>query len=254
MRPVDGKRIFAVIGLTTISLVIALLLMLYVFDRDDAQASMELGETFVFKELETEKIDKNVQKRQDRLERFKRQLLFNPNPIQYDDQPPVDYLRQKRLSDLHEIQMKLDQCRNSNPIPNDCEKFHREMVEIHQALDYEIRNNNFGRSYDGPNYAVDESNVENFGKFSAIPDVPADFAMHEMNREDKVLQSANDYSPFPKFHEDLENRPFNAWNVNEPPQDAPELSMPPPIPTFGSVRDNEKINPLKAQNFGKEFE
>lgn len=258
MRAADGKRIFAIIGLMCVCLVIALVLMLYAFDRDNDQH----GETIVFKEIETTKIEQNIQKRHvpdevikksigvklDRFKRFKRQLAFNP--AYYAEQPVVENLRQKRLSEkLKEIQIKFEHCRNMHPIPSDCEKFHHEMVEVHQALDHEIRMSEFGRYYDNQNYGVDEPNLQNFGKLSDVPDLPGEVPMHELNREDKVLQSVNGFSSFPKFHEELDNRLSNSWNVM-PPQNAPELHMPPPIPF---ERDNEKINPLKAQNFGKKF-
>lgn len=262
MRAVEGKRVFAVIGLMCVCLVIGLLLMLYAFDRDEEQSSIEYSETIEFKALEPPNIDQNHQKQSvsdestqksalvnsDRLKRIKRQLSFDP--MHYVDPPTEHYLRHKRLSEkLQEIQVKFEQCRQFSPIPNDCEKFHREMSEIHQALDHEIRNSNLGQAYDGQNYAVDETNVENFGKFSPVPDLPGQFAMHELNRE----ESANEYSPFPRFHEELDNRLQSTWNVNEPPQDVPQFSMPPPMPmpSFDIARDNEKISPLKAQNFGK---
>lgn len=269
MRAVDGKRVFAVIGLMCICLVIGLLLMLYAFDRDREPSSIEYSETIAFKPLEAATIDPPLQKHDvhdeslqksaevkfDRLKRIKRQLSFDP--MYYVDPPTEQYLRQKRLSDqLQEIRMKFEHCRQFNPIPDDCEKFHREMAEIHQALDLEMRNSNFGQAYEGQNYAVDETNVENFGKFAAIPDLPGEYPMHELNREDKVLQSANEYSPFPRFHEELDNRLQNTWNVNEQPQDVPQFSMPPavpPMPSFDIARDNEKTSPLKVQNFGKEF-
>lgn len=273
MRTVDGKRIFAIIGLMCIFLVIVLLLMLYSFDRDDDQSSINFGETIVFKDIETTKIEQNIEKRHApdeavqksdgaRFNRFKRQLAYNP--IYYDEQPMVGNLRQKRLAEkLKEIQFKFEQCRNVNPIPMDCEQFHREMVEVHQALDQEIQMSKFGPYYDSQNYAVDEPNYDNFRKFSDLPDPPGNVAMHELNREDKALQSVQEFSPFPKFHEEMDSRLLNSWNVHEPPppQNAPVFPVQPPpvpfegtLPSFGSERDNEKISPLKAQNFGKKFE
>lgn len=269
MRAADGKRIFAIIGLMCVCLVIALVLMLYAFDRDDDQLSTNHGETIVFKEIETTKIEQNIQKRHvpdemdkksdgvklDRFKRFKRQLAYNP--FYYDEQPVVENSRQKRLSDqLKEMQMKFEHCRNTHPISSDCEKFHREMIEVHQALDHEIRMSEFGRYYDSQNYAVDQPNME---KLSLIPDLPGEVPLHELNREDKVLQSVNEFSPFPKFHEEMDNPLLNSWNVNQPPQNAPELHIPPSrpfegaIPSIGIERDNEKVNPFKAQNFGKKF-
>lgn len=275
MRTVEGKRIFAIIGLTSICLVFALLFMLYAFDRDETvlndTSSTNFGETFIFKELETTKIDQNVQKRHvpdesiyksntvkfDRFKRLKRQLALNP--VYYSEQPSVENSRHKRLSEkLKEVQMKFELCRNSNPVPNDCEAFHREMIEVHEALEHEIQMSKFGRYSDQSYVAVEQPNLENYGKFSEIPEFPGD-TMQEFNREDKVLQIANEFSPFPKFHEELDNRHFNSWNVKEPSQNAPEFLVPSPPartipPSFGSVRDNEKITPLKPQNFGKKFE
>lgn len=277
MRSVDGKRIFALIGLMCICLVIALLLMLYAFDRNDDQSSLNFGEEIVIEHIETiepTKSEKSVQKRNvpddesmeksddvevDRFKRFKRQLTMNP--VDYYEQPTVESLRQKRLSDLSEklkeMQSKFEHCRNFNPIPSDCEQFHREMVEVYQALDHEIQLSKFGPYYDSQNYAVDEPTNHhqiNFGKFADLPSdlPPGEIALHELNREDKVLQSVNEFSPFPRVHEELENRHLNSWNINEQPQNVPmqQPSVPMPIP---SVRDNDKINPLKAQNFGKKF-
>lgn len=282
MRTVEGKRIFAIIGLTSICLVFALLFMLYAFDRDEIVLNDKLpsqfGETLIFKELETTKINENVQKRHvqdesngksntvkfDRFKRFKRQLAMNP--VYYSEfEPTVENPRYKRLSEqLKEIQMKFHQCRISHPIPDYCEKFHHEMVTVHEALQQEIQMSNFGRNYNDQNYVVEQPQPENFGKFSEVPNTPDD-TMYEINREDKVLQSANEFSPFPRFHEELDNRHSNSWNVNEQVQSAPEFSMPPPppppsqllsstrtlSPSFGSLRDNDKVNPLKAQPFGK---
>lgn len=271
MRNVEGKRIFAIIGLTSICLVFALLFMLYAFDREEIvlneKSSTNFGDTLIFKALETTKNNQNVQKRHvpdesiyktktvkfDRFKRFKRQLQLNP--VYYDEQPAVENPRYKRLSEkLKEIQMKFEQCRNSNLVTDDCGKFHHEMTKVHEALNREIQMSQFGRNYDSQSYVVEQPNLENYGKFSEVPQLLGVSPMQEFNREDKVLQSANEFSPFPKFHEELNNQHLNSWYANEPAQNDPEytIQQPSPIPSLGSVRDNnDKVTPLKPQNFGK---
>lgn len=254
MRTSEGKRLFAIIGLMCICIVIALLFLLFAFDyeeiasNDRSSSSSNLPVTFVFKPIETTNAEEAVQKRQisdelifqsdrvkrsNRQKRFKRQLVMSP--AYYDDRFAATNLRQKRLSEhLHEVKMKFEQCRNSNNAdPNECERFFREMVEVHEALNHEIQrlqqsDRNFESQPHGPNGV----SVENVGKLSEIP-ATLGRPMQEFNREGQVLQSAHEFSPFPKFHEELNNhRLSSAWNV---PDDSIETS----------ARDNEKVAPLK---------
>lgn len=270
MRAVEGKRVFAIIGLMCICLVIALLFMLYAFDRDEIissdQSSPNFGETFIFKEIETTKIEQTVRKRHvpdesvdksnsvkfDRFKRFKRQLTLDP--VYYAEQATMENSRQKRLSEkLQEVKIKFEKCRNSNSGQNDCANFYREMIALREALNHEIqKTSEFNRNYEV------QSNLENYGE---LPDLPGD-TLYEFNREDKVSQNANGFASFPKFHEELDDRRSKLWNVNEPLRNAPDFSIspppPPPSPTpmqqsFANLRDNEKIIPLKNSNFGKRF-
>lgn len=271
MRGVEGKRVFAIIGLTCICLVVALLFMLYAFDREEIissdQSSTNFGETFIFKEIETTKIEQNVRKRHvldgsidksksvkfDRFKRFKRQLALNP--VYYDEQSTLENPRQKRLSEqLQEVKEKFEQCRNSNSGQDDCGNFYREMIEVSEALNHEIqRTSEINRNHEV------QTNLGNYRQLSH--DLPGD-TMYEFNREDKVIQNANEFSPFPKFHEELENRRSNVWNVNEPLRNnAPDFSRPPAMSstrslqqTFDSLRDNGKNSQLKTSKFGKRFE
>lgn len=241
MRTVGTKRILAIIGLTSICLVIVLVLMLYAFDYDEnvvngQQQSAKFVETYIFKEFQTAAIKEDLRKRSipeqsisksvsdkfDRVERFKRQLPINS--VYYAEQP-VENTRQKRLSEhLQDVRMKFEQCKNSQSDPMECAKFYREMMEVSDALKQEIQSiGEIPRNFDSPDYAVGQENYENYGKFAQLPDVSGD-TMHEFNREDKILQSANEFSPFPKFHEDLDTRQFNSWSESEPSRNPQDFS------------------------------
>lgn len=236
MRSVEAKRVLAIIAFTCVCLVMALVLMLYAFDRDENvpvadQLTAKFVEKYVFKEIETTEIKENIRKRNvpresnsksvsekfdRRVKRSKRQLP--DNPAYYVDQPEPELItRRKRLIEhLQDVRMKFEQCRNSQSDPNECAQFYREMVEVSEELDREIKlTSEIARNYDNQDYALAQENYENYGKFSQLPDMPGD-AMYEFNREDKALQSVNEFSPFPKFHEELHTPSFSPWQSDEP--------------------------------------
>lgn len=178
------------------------------------------------------------------------------DPVEANDPATNDKIfRHKRLSEhLDHVKKQFHLCRSSKTDPMECDKFYREMVKISAALKQEIDTiDEFGRNVQNPS-KIQNQEIPNDPKMSLWPADPTLQPLSEMKQEDKMLQKISHLAPITRFHEDMENA--NVWNEKLPniQQEYPK----PPIHTqsaskAATFRDNEKIIPLKNQNFGNFF-
>lgn len=209
----------------------------------------------------------NVKKRQISREnvnfvRKKRQANIDPVAMSLDD---LNVRKKRLIEELHSVKMQFEQCRNSQSDKNECDRFFRKMIVVSEALQKEIQTIR-EMSHHFPNH--DESEHQNIDMFGKIPESPAHVGhpLHEFNREDSDLQRVREFTPFPRFHEELNDGRVSLWNIDAASkieqQDMANPPFPPPgMPTSSqhphhhqisaSPRENDKLTPLKNNNFGK---
>lgn len=267
MRTVGPKRIFIGIGIVCICLVVALFLILDNDRSENARIIPNRHERSLKGNIERSVINPvpekyfkdNVRKKSyflektlqsETLERIKRQVA-DPNDY-YVSEPNV---RQKRLSEhLQHVKSQFERCRNSIGDKNECEKFYREMVAVSEALNHEIKTmSEIAQNFDQSNQR-NQRIFENHGKIPKFPETVGN-PFYELDGEGQVLQSVNEYTSYPRFHEDLDSRRFHPWKSDEASK-VSEFPKPPLSPTrnkppVASARDNDKLTPLKNPSFGK---
>lgn len=191
---------------------------------------------------------------QGNLPRVKRQAALDP--VEYSRQDS-SIVRRKRLTEhLHHVRAQFEQCRQSQMDHRACEKFYREMINVREALSHEIETfGKIAKNFQSPTRPEHGMAVSNHKVMQGSARRP----LSEVNREDQMLQKVNEFTPFPRFHEEMDNPRLN-WNAEEPSDKQQELPMPrPPAPSrrvqspapATEFRDNDKTIPLKTQSFGK---
>lgn len=265
MHTVGPRKIFILVGVVCICLVIALFLIL---DDDHAENYQDIShdrrersllnsnEKKVFKLPPNQYVKGSTivkqNLRKENLGRLKRQVV-DPNNYYHQSEPNV---RRKRLSEhLQHVKSQFERCRNSLSDKNECEKFYHEMVIVSEALNREIQTmSEIAQSFGHPNQK-DQRIFENHGKITQLPNNFGE-PFNELNREGQVIQSVNEFTSFPKFHEDLDSHRFQPWATDESNKKNAHLSKP-SLPSFrpktivASARDNDKITPLKNPSFGE---
>lgn len=267
MRSIGPKRIFIVIGVVCILIVIGLFVMLENIRYGNDEKSPNIRHTRSIKapnglSFKSSRIvhenmrkqshfnDENVQHEQLRL---KRHMI--PNDNEHGESKP----RYKRLSEyLQQVKSQFERCRSSKGDQSECAKFYREMITVSEALNHELQTiSDITRNIDQSNQ-MNFHPFENHGKIGELPNTVG-HPLHELNRESKVQQNTDEFTTFPKFHEDLDDRQFHAWKIKETLRNNPNFPIPPPMTrtrldsSISIARDNEKIVPLKNPNFGEKI-
>lgn len=256
LRSRETRQLFIIIGAVIVCLLVGLFLLL---DSSATENSAQVTN----EHHENHEYYQNVKKRHISREnanfvRIKRQTNIDPVGINSEDQN----VRKKRLSEqLQHVKMQFERCRNSKTDKSGCERFYRQMIAVSAALNQEIQTigeiaHNFPTN--------DQSERQNIDIYRKTPELSAAVGnpLHEFNREDSVLQRVSEFTPFPRFHEELNDGRVSLWNIDEPSKntqhDMPNPPFPPPAmradarlhPIPASPRDNDKVTPLKNTNFG----
>lgn len=185
------------------------------------------------------------------LHRTRRQSQIDPVESPYY---PDENVRTKR-EHLQQVQAQFEECRQSQADQSKCDQFYREMVALRQALNFEIGTLRQVAQNPLPN-SEQPKELSNHKMSEWHDSVQKPF--NEMNREGQAMQKVNEFTPFPRFHEEMDNQRINLWNVDDPTMKTPDESMPrspsqaPRKQSLtATLRENDKISPLKTQNFGK---
>lgn len=270
MRSVGPKRIFIVVGVVCVFIVIALFVMLDNVDFGEERNAPNIRNMLSLNKIhETDKetpkilhgnmrkqsinINNDVNAQKEILKRSKRHMTFDPN----EHETGQNTQRKKRLSEhLQHVRSQFERCRKANSEGSECEKFLREMVVISEALNQEINTmREIGRHFEQSNQR-NSPTIENQGKIIQSPSTVGN-PLYELDQEGRLQQYADEFTSFPKIHEDLDHRHIKSWTNHETPKSRVEMPKPPyPPPTrtesrIAIGRDNDKIMPLKNPNFGE---
>lgn len=259
IRSAGTKRILGIIGVISVVLVIVLFSLLSnnVRESDDNNSDRYKRSTISDIELieayENNDEIENKQKSEEEIasHRTRRQSQIDPIESPYY---PDENVRTKR-EHLQKVQAQFEECRQSQADQSKCEQFFREMVALRQALNFEIGTLRQVSQNPIPN-SEQKKEISNHKMSEWNDSVQKPF--NEMNREGQAMQRVNEFTPFPRFHEEMGNQRNNLWTVDDPAMKTPDEPMPrsPSAPPrkqslAATLRENEKISPLKTQSFGK---
>lgn len=185
--------------------------------------------------------------------RPKREDNLDPVQMSYDDL----IVRHKRMNQyLSSLRQKFENCRSLNG--EHCDHFYRRMIAVAQALNEEL--DNLGEiAYNIKNSQT--APAENVGVNYKVPELSSSVRrpLTDFNREEKLQKNINEFSIFPRIHEEMHSPTRNAWNINE----SPSINQPdPPKPSveskdtqsLSSFRDGEKNLPMKNSNIGEKID
>lgn len=261
LRSAGSKRIFIIIGSICVCFFIVLVFLLN--DGFDCGEKITVNErhkrstngaTNILHKSGSEHVQKfSIFGRKQMWRRAKRQAAIDPVEMSISEQ----IVRRKRLSEhLQVVKEKFERCRSLKNVKSECDKFYQEMIEVSQALNQEIQSlGEIARNFQSPETIATPNGAFNH-KITEWSDSVRQ-PLGDFNREDRVIQNVNEFTPFPRFHEELDNSRVNTWNIDEVhSKNAQDLPKPPPAAirahsTSSTLRDNEKIIPLKNQNFGE---
>lgn len=255
IRSTGTKRVFIVVGALCISLVILLFVWLNNSgpNQENNDRHKRSTQDVIYESGKFENYVENCDET-DLLHREKRQASIDPVEVANRDRN----VRRKRLSEhLHQVRAQFEQCRQTEMHPSEkCEKFYREMVAVNEALKEEIGTlGHIAQNFQTPRKSQPGLSYSNH-KVSQWSD-PIRKPFSEFNREGQAMQKVNDFTQFPRFHEEMDNLRSGQWSIDEPSNRQSDVPMPSPPPlnpriqTQGAnFRESEKISPLKTQTFG----
>lgn len=266
IRSAGTKRIFAIIGVISVVFVIVLFSLLSNNARENDDNDFDRHKRSTISDMELVEAYENgdgfenseISHKEMALHRTRRQSQIDPNESAYYSDGNV---RTKR-EHLQRVQAQFNECRQSQADPSKCERFYREMLALRQALNFEIgtlRQTSQNPPPDSQSSIPNSEQQKEMGNHKMVEwDDSVQKPFNEMNREGQAMQKVNEFTPFPRFHEEMDNSRSNLWTVDDPAMKTRDEPMPRSLPSAprkqsltATLRENEKVSPLKTQSFGK---
>lgn len=261
LRSRETRQIFIIVATISVFLVVGLF---FVLDSGTKNESVAPSESHIPSESESEKNEnfyQNVKKRhilhkKEHSHRIKRQIS-DIDPVEYGHNDYINVRRKRLIERLHQVKEQFDRCVKSQNNKVDCDKFYHEITSITGALKHGIETiekltQNIHDHNQNQNHMFQSADTN---RKIHEDSVKVGHPLSDLNQED-IVQRIREFTPFPRFHEDMDNGRVNLFNMDEqvrnthPPFSPSGMPIHRPNPVQTSLRDNEKVTTLK-NNFGK---
>lgn len=239
------KQILILIGILCVCVVFGLFILLREAPESDSNPHYRFARSLSVESPQTKlngdrKVNLN-ERNQNKVEKLGR--------IRRDAVPEFLNQRKKRLiQHLEHLKVQIESCRNAQLDPSECDKIHRDMVVVSQALNEQL--SRLGE-------INEQKQAERLMNNQNVPDLVRQ-PLTEFNRDHQDVRKVNQ---FPHFHEDFNSGQLTLWNVDQPSDLVRSNLVLDSMrrtqnhwPAAPIARDNEKNGQIKSPNFGKNLD